>query len=100
MGTNLEGVGSPFKNMVSSKLPPFMSDTSSKLQQTVSTINNNINVSGGANVSGSVDVKVTGSGLNLDDSKLSAIISSKVSAAIEERLSKRWGEKQGNIKTV
>jgi hypothetical protein len=61
------------------------------------TSNNNINVSGGANVSGSVEVKVNGSGINMDDPKLSSLITAKVSAMIEERLSKGWNQKQGNV---
>ena len=96
----LKNYEDPFKNMASGTLQNNIQSPAPKLQELITTTNSNINITGGANVSGSVDVKVTGSGLNLDDSKLSAMISSKVSAAIEERLSKRWGEKQGNIKTV
>lgn len=76
-----------------------LSEKSTKLQEVVATTNSNINVSGGANVSGSVDVKVTGSGINLDDPKLSSLITAKVSEMIEQRLSKSWAEKQGNIQT-
>ena len=96
----LKNYADPFKNMARGTLQNNIQSPAPKLQELITTTNSNINITGGANVSGSVDVKVTGSGLNLDDSKLSAMISSKVSAAIEERLSKRWGEKQGNIKTV
>lgn len=74
-----------------------MESPATKLQEIITTSNNNVNISGGANVSGSVDVKVSGNGVNMDDPKLSALIMSKVSAMMEERLSKGWKEKQGNI---
>jgi hypothetical protein len=74
-----------------------LGEKSNKLQEMSTTTNNNINVSGGANVSGSVEVKVNGSGINMDDPKLSSLITAKVSAMIEERLSKGWNQKQGNV---
>ena len=74
-----------------------MTSPITKLQETITTTNNNINVSGGATVSGSVDVKVTGNGINLEDPRLSALITAKASALIEERLSKGWNQKQGNV---
>lgn len=97
LGTNLEGIGDPFKNMTMANVQNKMESPVTKLQEVITTSNNNINVSGGANVSGSVDVKVSGNGVNMDDPKLSALIMSKVSEMMEERLSKGWKQKQGNI---
>jgi hypothetical protein len=74
-----------------------LGEKSNKLQEIATTSNNNININGGANVSGTVEVKVSGNGINLDDPKLSSLIGAKVSAMIEERLSKGWKQKQGNI---
>jgi hypothetical protein len=74
-----------------------LGEKSNKLQEIATTSNNNININGGANVSGTVEVKVSGNGINLDDPKLSSLITAKVSAMIEERLSKGWNQKQGNV---
>ena len=74
-----------------------LGEKSNKLQEIATTSNNNININGGANVSGTVEVKVSGNGIKLDDPKLSSLITAKVSAMIEERLSKRWNQKQGNV---
>jgi len=99
LGTNLENIGDPLSNMVNAKLQNTLSEKSTKLQEVVATTNSNISVSGGANVSGSVDVKVTGNGINLEDPRLSSLITAKVSEMMEQRLSKSWAEKQGNIQT-
>lgn len=108
MGTNLsKGVETTRQQLMAFneilKLSPQstpmskLGEKSNKLQEMSTTTNNNINVSGGANVSGSVEVKVNGSGINMDDPKLSSLITAKVSAMIEERLSKGWNQKQGNV---
>ncbi len=102
LGTNIGEIGDPFKNMVKENTPKAFVQNNLptpglKLQEMTVTSNNNINVSGGANVSGSVEVKVNGSGINMDDPKLSSLITAKVSAMIEERLSKGWNQKQGNV---
>jgi hypothetical protein len=108
MGTNLsKGIETTRQQLIAFneilKLSPQstpmskLGEKSNKLQEMSTTTNNNINVSGGANVSGSVEVKVNGSGINMDDPKLSSLITAKVSAMIEERLSKGWNQKQGNV---
>lgn len=97
LGTNLEYMGNPFSMMANATVQNKMGSPTSKLQEMSTTTNNNINISGGANVSGSVEVKVNGSGINMDDPKLSSLITAKVSAMIEERLSKGWNQKQGNV---